>query len=67
MLFIFLIFHEFLFAFSCKDLKKNVINITEEGKFDIVIEGLGFFSVKKGSYVIHTLNGTNVFVRKAMI
>ena len=52
---------------SFKDLKKNVINITEEGKFDIVIEGLGFFSVKKGSYVIHTLNGTNVFVRKAMI
>lgn len=26
LIFIFLIFHEFLFAFSCKDLKKNIIN-----------------------------------------
>lgn len=49
------------------DLVKNVININEDGKFDIVIEGLGFFAVKKGSYVINTLKGVNVFVRKAMI
>ena len=26
LLFIFLVFHEFLFAFSCKDLKKNIID-----------------------------------------
>lgn len=49
------------------DLQKYVINISEDKKFDIVIEGFGFFTVKKGSYVIYTVKSCNVFVRQAMI
>ena len=49
------------------DLQKYVINISEDKKFDIVIEGFGFFTVKRGSYVIYTVKSCNVFVRQAMI
>ena len=49
------------------DLIKSTINITDDKKHDIVIEGLGFFTVKKGKYEIFTLKGCNVFVRNSFI
>lgn len=49
------------------DLTKIIIENKEDKKIDIVIEGLGFFSVKKGVYYIHTFKGVNVFTRDAMI
>ena len=49
------------------DLTKIIIENSEDKKIDIVIEGLGFFSVKKGVYYIHTFKGVNVFTRDAMI
>ena len=52
---------------SIEDLQKQTFTITGEDKMDIVIEGLGFFSVKKGTYNIHTFKGVNVFIRKSMI
>lgn len=49
------------------DLTKKTINIEEDVKHDIVIEGLGFFSVKKGVYTIYTFKDVNIFIRKSMI
>ena len=48
---------------------KNIhhIECTDDKKHDIVIEGLGFFTVKKGKYEIFTLKGCNVFVRNSFI
>jgi len=51
----------------CKDLTKTVIEIKDNKKHDIVIEGIGFISVKKGVYAISTYKGVNVFVRDAFI
>jgi len=47
LLFIFLIFHEFLFAFSCKSLKKNIINkeIFDNQKLTLSIVGLTIFQI----------------------
>jgi len=59
LLFIFLIFHEFLFAFSCKNLKKNIINknIFDNKKLTIGIILLMIFQIgilisKLGGYFI---------------
>ena len=49
------------------DLSKVIIENKEDKKIDIVIEGLGFFTVKKGVYTIYTFKGVNVFTRDAMI
>ena len=49
------------------DLSKTSISITDDKKHDIVIEGLGFFTVRKGKYEIFTLKGGNVFVRDSFI
>ena len=47
LLFIFLIFHEFLFAFSCKDLKKNILNkeIFDNKNLNISIALLSVFQI----------------------
>lgn len=47
LLFIFLIFHEFIFAFSCKNLKKNVINkkIFDNKKLTLSIGLLSIFQI----------------------
>ena len=52
---------------SIDDLAKYSFNIVGEEKMDIVIEGLGFFSLRKGRYNIYTFKGVNVFIRKSMI
>lgn len=49
------------------DLERYDIIITDDLKYDIVIEGLGFFCLKKGKYRIYTFKGVNVFKRKSMI
>ncbi len=48
-------------------LSKTKIVIDKTKKMDIIIEGLGFFTVKKGTYFISTLKDVNVFVRESMI
>lgn len=52
---------------TISDLTKHTIVVNDEEKVDIVIEGLGFFTVKKGKYEIYTFNGVNIFTRKSMI
>ena len=52
---------------NIKDLVKQTITIDDDLKHDIVIEGIGFFAVKKGTYTIYTFKGVNVFTRISMI
>ena len=52
---------------NINDLHKQTINITVNEKTDIVVEGLGFFTVKKGTFAISTFKEVNIFIRKAMI
>ena len=52
---------------SYQNLVKSTIKIKDSGRHDIVIEGLGFFTVSSGTYQISTIKGLNVFVRKAML
>lgn len=48
------------------NLKKHVINVNDNS--DIVINGLGFIKiVKKGKFVIYTIDGIEVFVRNSLI
>ena len=49
------------------DLTKTSFTVTDDKKHDIVIEGLGFFTVRKGKYEIFTLKGCNVFIRDSFI
>ncbi len=47
-------------------LERHIINTN--GKEDIVISGLGFIKVMfKGSIIIHTLKGVNVYTRKSLL
>lgn len=52
---------------SYSDLVSKKIIIDSDYKKDLVIEGLGFFTLRKGIYIIKTLKGVNVFVRDAFI
>ncbi|MCI5745533.1 MAG: 50S ribosome-binding GTPase [Erysipelotrichaceae bacterium] len=52
---------------SFNDLEKININIDSDNSVDLVIEGLCFFALTKGSYQIYTLKGVNVYTRKSMI
>lgn len=52
---------------SYANLYKRKIVIDKNEKMDIVIEGLGFFTVKKGVYFISTFQDVNLFVRDSMI
>lgn len=49
---------------STLEMKSFKIN---NGKTDIVIEGLGFFTVTNGSYNIYVPKGVNIYLRAAMI
>ncbi len=52
---------------SFKDLVSKTFVIDSDYKKDLVIEGLGFFTLRKGTYTIKTIKGVNVFIRDAMI
>ena len=50
-----------------KDLVKTTITNKSDKKMDIVIEGLGVFTVKKGTFNVFTLKGVSVTSRNSMI
>ena len=52
---------------SLDDLVKRTIKITEKGTHDIIVEGIGFFTVMSGSYDIYCFNDVNISVRKSFI
>ena len=48
-------------------LEKKPFKIKDNEKYDLVIEGLGFFSLTQGTYNLYCLKGVNAFLRKSMI